>query len=975
MEYKIGQNYHGFNLIDQQNIEELDSIARVFEHTKSGAKALLLSNNDDNKVFSISFRTPPEDDTGLPHILEHSVLCGSKKFPAKDPFVELAKGSLNTFLNAMTFPDKTMYPVASVNQKDFQNLMHVYMDAVLQPNIYEKPEILRQEGWHYELEDVNNPLKYKGVVYNEMKGAFSSPEQVLFRKIQASLFPETPYSKESGGDPEYITDLTQEDFIEFHKKYYHPSNSYIFLYGDFDIQQKLEWMDANYLKHYDKITVESKIPVQKAFDKARESVEYYSISNNEDTKDKTYLSNNFVIGTSTDTELYYAIQVLEYLLLEAEGAPLKTALIEAGIGKDVFGSYDNSILQPTISIVAKDANEDQKEDFIRIINNTLRELVKNGIDKNKIEAAINYYEFKIREADYGRYPKGVIYAMMHLSSWLYDKDPLMHFKYNCTFENFREGMNNKYFEKLIEKYMLNNQHSSIVIIKPEKGLTSKNEKETDDKLKQYKNILSKEELEKYVKQTKDLFLYQEEPSKKEDIEKIPIINREDINKKSEKLPLEVIDDHNTKILLHPMFTNNIGYVKLIFDTKSVPSNLVPYLGLLSTILGKVDTQNYAYSELSDRININTGGIYNTVNVYSHNEGPDVYLPKFEVKAKAFYDKLPIMFDLVKEIIFKSKLDNPKRVLEILLETKSRLQMKLNSAGHVQAANRAMSYFSHVAFYKELTSGITYYKFIEQLVKSYDEKKDDIIEKLNKLIKYIFRQENLVISYTAEKSAYGIFENEIEKFVNELYTEPIKEDNLNFNIKKENEGFLTSGKIQYVSKAGNFVKEGFHYTGALRVLQTITSLDYLWSNIRVKGGAYGAMCSFTRNGNAYFTSYRDPNLKETLETYDRLYDYVRHFHADERDMKKYIIGTISKLDAPLTPSLKGETAVLMYFNKISYEDIQKEREEVLNTTDEDIRKLAELVHSILKQDNICVIGNEDKLKNNSEIFKDLLPLFD
>jgi hypothetical protein len=966
---------NNYKLIQEEKIDELNAVARVFEHIKSGAKALLLSNDDDNKVFSVTFRTPPTDDTGLPHILEHSVLCGSKEFPAKDPFVELAKGSLNTFLNAMTFSDKTMYPVASCNEKDFENLMHVYMDAVFYPNIYHRPEILKQEGWHYDLESLEGPITYKGVVYNEMKGAFSSPEQVMFRKIQASLFPDTPYAKESGGDPDFITDLTHEDFLDYHKKYYHPSNSYIFLYGNFDIEKKLEWLDSQYLSHFDKIEIDSSIPIQESFNEVKEVVESYSISNNEDEKDKTYLSYNYVVGTSTDIELYYGFEILEYLLLEAPGAPLKKALLDAGIGKDVFGSYDNSIQQPTLTIVAKDTNEDQKEVFVQTIQKTLKDLAQNGLNKKSIEAAINYYEFKIREADYGRYPKGVIYAMMHLNTWLYDADPLLLFKYNDVYKKFREGIDNGYFEKLIETYLLENTHATLVIVKPEKGLTAKKEKELENKLSEYKSSLSEAELHTLMDETRDLEKYQETPSKKEELETIPLLNLEDLKRETEPLPLEVIDTHQIKLLFHPVFTNNIGYVKYIFDTKHVPEHLVPYIGLLTQVLGKVDTKNYSYDQLASEINIHTGGIFNVINVYGHYDMAEVFLPKFEIKARAFYEKIPTMFELVKEIIFNTKLEDTKRLSEIVLETKSRLQMQLNGSGHTAAANRAMSHFSNTAYYKELTGGISYYKFIERLAKDFDEKKEEIVSSLKELMHYIFRRENFTVSYTAEKSAFGIFENELEVFVNTLFTDTLEESNLSFDFNQRNEGYLTSGKIQYVAKAGNFVKAGFKYSGVLKVLQTIAGLDYLWNNVRVKGGAYGCMCGFSRNGNVYLTSYRDPNLRETLNRYNHLYDYIKTFHAEDRDMTKYIIGTISNIDRPMSPSLKGETAVAAYFNKLSNEDMQRERDEVLNTKQEHIRDMAELVHEVLKQEYICVVGNENKLEENKELFHDLVQLFE
>lgn len=974
MGLEVNEIYHGFKLIKELKINELESIGRIFEHEKSGAKLLSLQNEDDNKVFSITFRTPPEDNTGLPHILEHSVLCGSRKFPVKDPFVELAKGSLNTFLNAMTFSDKTMYPVASCNDKDFVNLMDVYMDAVFYPNIYEKPEILKQEGWHYELDSIEDDITYKGVVYNEMKGAFSSPEQVLFRKIQQSLFPDTPYSTESGGDPEYITDLTYEQFIDFHKEYYHPSNSYIYLYGNCDVEEKLKWLDEQYLKDFDKIEIDSKINMQTPFDNVKEIEEVYPISSSESQKDKTYLSYNYVVGKSTDKVEYLAFEILEYMLLEAPGAPLKKALIDAKIAKDVFGSYDNSILQPTLSIVAKNSNPEKKDEFVKVINDTLTEIIKNGLDRRRIEAAINFFEFRIKEADFGRYPKGIIYAMMSMDSWLHDECPFMHLLYDDTFDKLKENIETGYYEKLIEQRLLENKHATIVSVQPKKGLISEKEKELSTKLSDYKKSLSEDELKKLVKDTKALEEYQNTEESKEDLEKIPLLSIEDINKNAEELPLEIEELDNIKVLLHPLVTKNIGYVKLLFDTKKIPEDLIPYVGLLAKVLGKMDTENYSYAELSNEINIHTGGMRLNINTYGENNEADVFIPKFEISGKAFFEKLPNLFSLFNEILFKTDFSDVNRLLEIITETKSRMQMVLTSSGNSVAATRAQSYFANTALYKELTSGISFYRFIEEQEENFEKNAMDIVEKMNLLISYIFKPENVLVSFTAEKDAYGLFTEELKKFVNNLDTGLVELPDVKFNLEKRNEGLLTSGKIQYVAKAGNFVIAGYKYTGALKVLQSIASLDYLWTNVRIKGGAYGCMVGFSRNGNVYFTSYRDPNLKKTLDVYDNIYSYLSTFKADEREMTKYIIGTISNIDRPLTPAQKGERAVGAYLSKISYEEMQKERQEVLNTTDEDIRNLAELVRSALKQDYICVLGNENKLKEDKDLFKELVSLF-
>lgn len=957
-----------YELVTEEKIDELKSLGLIFRHKKTGARVLVLSNDDDNKVFSIGFRTPPTDSTGVPHIVEHTVLCGSDKFPSKDPFVELVKGSLNTFLNAMTYPDKTIYPVASCNDKDFQNLIHVYLDAVFYPNIYKKEEIFKQEGWHYELESEESELKYNGVVYNEMKGVFSSPEQQLFRLIQKSLFPATAYGVESGGDPDYIPDLSYEEFLNFHKRYYHPSNSYIYLYGDMDIEEKLEWIDKEYLNKFEYAPIDSTIHMQEAFKDTKELVDYYSVAENESLEGKTYLSYNTVIGTSLDKELYLAFQVLEFVLLASPGAPLKQALIDAGIGKDILSSYDNGMLQPVFSIIAKNTEEDKKDEFISIIRDTLRGIVEKGIDQKSLQAAINYYEFKYREADFGNFPKGLMYGIQILDSWLYDDSaPFIHIKANETFELLKNKIGTGYYEQLVQKYILDNAHTSLVVVKPQVGLTKEKEEKVKEKLKTYKDSLSKEEILKLIKETKELEVFQETPSTKEELEKIPLLSREDIDKKAQPLYNEVKDIDGVKTLHHNVFTNGIGYVKLLFDVNKVPNELTSYLGLLSTVLGYIDTTKHSYLELSNEINIHTGGITTDVNVYGKKGTTDDFTGKFEIRTKVLYDNMEKAFSLIEEMIEDTKFDDEKRLLEIISETKSRLQMRMNSAGHSVAVNRALSYFSKAMFFNELVSGISYYQFIEELERDFDKKKNEIIANLKTLMTCIFRKENLLISCTADDNGYELMREQGVKLLNHLATTPITSKMGPFNPKKLNEGFKTSSKVQYVARTGNFVEAGYKYTGALKVLKLILSYDYLWINIRVKGGAYGCMSGFSLEGNGYFTSYRDPNLRETNEIYNKLYDYVKDFNVDDRDMTKYIIGTISSVDTPLNPSAKGGRSLTAYLSGITYEDIQRDRDQVLSATVEDIRNLADLVKSVIDADNICVIGNETKIEENKDLF--------
>ena len=974
MVFELNKIYHGFKLVEEKDIKEINSKARIFEHEKSGAKLLSLENDDDNKVFTAGFRTPPTDSTGVPHIMEHSVLCGSRKFPIKDPFVELAKGSLNTFLNAMTYSDKTIYPVASKNDKDFLNLMDVYLDAVFYPNIYKYPEILMQEGWHYELNSKDEELTYKGVVYNEMKGAFSSPEDLLYRKIQESLFPDTTYGVESGGDPQYIPDLTYEQFLDFHKKFYHPSNSYMYLYGNGDLEKYLKFIHEEYLNGFDKVEIDSKIELQKPFGEIKDFKGEYPVSKEDQGKDKTFLSLNFVLGDACDNKVSLAFEIIEYLLLETPAAPLKKALIDAGIGKDVYGFFDSGILQPVFSIVVKNSNEDKKEEFKNIVFNTLKDLVKNGIDKKLIEACINIKEFRLREGDTRTYPKGLLYYTKAMSNWLYDSDPLIPLQYEDILQNVKRALTTNYFEELIERYLINVNHGSIITLAPKPNLAEERAENLRNKLKEYKESLSDEELNKMISDTKALRERQTTPESKENIEKIPLLSLEDINPKAEELPLEERKIGDNKILLNPIFTNKIAYIKFIFDTRTVDEKHIPYLTLLSSILGRIGTEKFSYADLSNEINIYTGGISYGAATFTQNGTMGQYLPKFIISSKALVDKVPKVMELLEEILLHTKLDDKKRLKEIVQEMKSRLEMAIFDAGHIVAANRLFSYFSPIGKYEEVLSGLEFYKFIEDLEENFDSKVDEIINNLTEVSDLIFNRKNLILSAALEEKDYKITEKELENFISKLSDKdlPIKE--YKFEIGSKNEGLMTQGDVQYVVKGCNYRELGYEYKGSLQVLKTIQSLDYLWSNIRVLGGAYGSFASFGRSGNMFFGSYRDPNLKETLEIYDKAEEYLRNFKADEREMTKYIIGTISNFDMPLTPSLIADKSVSYYLSNVTQEDVQKEREEVLSCTVEDIRSFADMLRDAMKQNYVCVLGNASKIKQNKDVFKELVEVF-
>ena len=962
------KNLSSYEIIEKREIADINSVTYLCRHKKTGAKVALVSNDDENKVFYIGFRTPPKNSTGVAHILEHSVLCGSKEFPVKDPFVELVKGSLNTFLNAMTYPDKTIYPVASCNDKDFQNLVHVYLDAVFYPNIYKNESIFRQEGWHYELESPEDELTINGVVYNEMKGAFSSPDDVFEREMMNSLYPHTTYGCESGGDPEVIPELSYEEFLDFHRKYYHPSNSYIYLYGNMDMAEKLQFIDEHYLSAFEKLEVDSEIEEEPAFLIPERVVKEYPINEDEDEEENTYLSLNMTVGNSLDRELYVAFQILDYALCSAPGAPLKHTLVDKGLGKDVYSIYENGIKQPYFSVVAKDTSVNKEEEFLTTIENVLQDIVKNGFDEKALLAGINYYEFKYREADFGSYPKGLMYGLQVLDSWLYDDTkPFIHIEANDTFAALREKVSSGYFEELVQKYLLDNTHRSVVILKPKKGLLEEQEASQKEKLAAIKAAMSSEEITEVMEKFRKLTEFQEAEDSKEDIEKLPLLQRSDMKKEANGFVNEERTIGDTRLLYHNLFTNGIGYLRLIFKLDDIPEEYFHYVGLLKGCLGLLNTENYKYGDLFNEMNLITGGMAAVNNAYGDVNDLDASHVTLELKTKVLYPNLEKAIALMQEIIFTSDFADTKRLAEILAEGKSRMQAQMTSGGHSVAAGRAMSYGSVNGAISEMLSGVPFYRLITKLDGNFEAEKEPLVSRLQELAKMIFRPENLMVDFVGEEKVLENLTAPIEKLKAALYTCPVKKEKFVPMLSKKNEGFMTSGQVQYVCRAGNFRQKGLPYKGTLRVLKVMMGYEYLWVNVRVKGGAYGCMCSFGRSGDSYFVSYRDPNLTKTLDIYEKAAEAIANFTADERTMTQYIIGAISDLDMPMNPAAKGLRSLSAYMTGVTDEMLQQERDELLAATQEDIRELAAYISAFMEQDYLCVVGNANKIKEAENLF--------
>ena len=969
--------------IKEARLAEYDADTWQLYHKKSGARIFVVKNEDPNRVFTIGFRTPPQDSTGLPHILEHSVLCGSEKFPIKDPFIELEKSSLKTFLNAMTYPDKTIYPVASCNEKDFRNLMDVYMDAVLHPAIHQEEKIFRQEGWHYELEDPEGPLTINGVVYNEMKGAFSSADDVLERYAQMVLYPDTPYTHESGGDPDVIPELSYEDFTAFHKKYYHPANSFIFLYGDLDVEEQLKWLDSEYLGDYDAILVSSGIPEQKPFPEPAEKHLPYPVGREEDPSGKYYLSEQWVCGRITDPKAYMAWQILSTVLLMMPGAPLYQALTDAGIGEEVYGGYQCASLQPYFQVVAKNAKEEDLPRFRRIIREVLKQQAEEGIDPKSLESALNALEFKQREADYGPYPKGLVVGIECFDSWLYDQDPLMHLQYEETFAWLREHRQDGYFEGLIREELLDNSHSAVIVLEPVPGLTEEKDAGLAKKLSDYKASLSKKEIRKLVEETAALKAFQEEPASEEALKTLPVLELSDIRREAAELKNREKMIEGIPVIHHEIHTSGILYPRVLFRADTLCEEDVRWLGLMRCLLMQMSTSERSYRELGQEVGLHTGGVSLGLPSFQNVEQPGSLSPYIEINARVLKEKLPKALELMREILLETDFTDEKRLKDLLTETSSRLTTGLVSAGHSTAMLRASSYTSLPSWYADQIGGIGFLDFLKETCALAETEGGaaQIAARLDTLRKKLFVRSGMLISLTAPEEDFGLFKEAFAAFLETFPAgDPIPaEDSFRpsfaawtFVPEKKNEAFATAAQIQYVAACGDYLKAG-PYTGALRVLRKILGDEYLWTNVRVKGGAYGCMCGFGLTGSGYFVSYRDPNLGETLEIYEGIEAYLAAFDASDRDMAGYVIGTIGGMDHPMNPAEEGSASFQAYMAHITQERIQQSREEVLSCDVQTIRSLAPYVRAVLDCRQICVVGNAGRIESEKERFGEIRTL--
>ena len=967
---EINKVYSGFRLDRIERIDEINGTAYEMKHEKSGARLIYIDSPDSNKVFNIAFRTTPHNSTGVAHIMEHSVLCGSRKFPLKEPFVELVKGSLNTFLNAMTYPDKTMYPVASKNDKDFHNLMDVYLDAVFYPRVREDAEIVMQEGWHYELENADDELTYKGVVFNEMKGVYSSPDSVLERQMMRELFPDTTYGVDSGGDPDYITDLTYEEFQEFYRVHYHPSNSYIFLYGDMNIEEQLAFLNDEYLSHFDAIEVHTEVALQAPFTEGKVVSYPYSVGSEEPTDNRTLHSFAYVLPDVTP-EYSLAFEVLTHALLTSPAAPLKQALVKAGIGSDVSGYYLDSIRQPMWTVQATGSNLDKQADLQRIVESTLQDLCDKGLDKELLEASLNSIEFALRESDFGGRPIGLAYIIRMMDNWLYDNDPLELLHYEEALTNIRNGLAGTYFEDLIRHSILNNNHKVLVSIYPERGLQERKDAEVKEHLAAVKANMTKEEIDAIVEQTKRLKIRQETPDSDEALASIPLLELSDLNPNMEAVERRESKIGNTTVHFVPTFTKGINYVGLYFKLNCLTEEELFYADILSDILGRVDTSERGYEALAKDINMNLGGLSSDITAISKDGKRDEFTPLMIVRAKALHTKLPDLCRLINEVVQKADYSDDSRLTELVQESKAIWDNEAFRRGNSIVSQRVMAQVSAVGKFRD-NGNLGYYQKISELA-SNPAALPLLPEKLAEVARKIFRANNVDIMFVGEDGELEAFENLMKPLVETWDTTELSNDVLQITRLSGNDGIVTAGKVQYVAQGGNFIDHGFKHVGPMSVLETILRYEYLWIRIRVQGGAYGAFANFYDDGNMIFCSYRDPNLLETLDVYKELPQYLRDFTLTDREMRKYIIGTMSSLDLPMTPALRGPRAMGMYFSGAKLEDKVEFRKQVIACKPEDIVALADVVEPVLNDNHICTMGNEQKIKDAGNVFDNIVSL--
>jgi Zn-dependent M16 (insulinase) family peptidase len=968
-----------FTLQQETIIPEINATAKVFIHDKTGARLLSLTNDDENKCFGINFRTPPADSTGIAHIMEHSVLCGSRKYPVKEPFVELIKGSLNTFLNAFTYPDKTCYPIASQNLKDFYNLIDVYLDAVFYPLI--PPETLQQEGWHYELDSPDAPLTYKGVVFNEMKGNYSSPDGILHELSQHSVFPDNLYRFDSGGDPAAIPDLTYAQFKDFHDTYYHPSNAYIYFYGDDPEDERLRLLET-WLEAFDRKEIDALVPLQPRFSAPRSLGAVYDSGDNADATPsrrpfgKAYLQLNWMMPEVTDVQTTLGLDLLSHILLATPASPLKKVLTESGLGEDVTGGYQQDYRQALFSAGMKGIVNEDTEKVEKLILETLAALAKDGIDAETVAASLNTVEFQLRERNTGRFPRGLALMLGALGLWVYDGDPIAGLAFEAPLAAVKAKIAaGRYFESLIEEHLLNNPHRTSLTLRPDPEEGKRRANAELIELEKIKESMSPADFTRVIAEARELKRRQEAPDSPEALATLPALSLADIDPKIKTIPIRIFgrraDDPPPVIFYHPLFTNNILYLDLGFDLHSLPTDLLPYAGLFGRLLLEMGTASDDFVRLTQRIGRDTGGIRPSSLISSIRESERSAAWLF-LRGKAVASQSAALLEILKDILLTARFDNPERFKQIVLEEKSGMEAGLLPGGHMVVNRRLRARFNEADWVSEQLNGLDQLFFLRELVETIEKDWASVLDKLETVRRLLVNRAAMIVNVTLDESNWKSFSPILTSFLGML---PVLETvSINWlpAVFNQNEGLTISSQVNYVAKGANLYKLGYRMHGSVQVINKILGTTWLWEKIRVQGGAYGGFSAFDIHSGAYtFLSYRDPNLLASLDTYDATASFLRDLELSDAELTKAIIGTIGDLDAYLLPDAKGWSSMNRYLIGYSDEKRQKFRDEVLSTTARNFKSFGETLQALAQHGQIVVLGSADAIEKANAERKGLL----
>ena len=944
-------NYHGFELIEARDIPEISSRARLFRHIKTGARLLSIENNDENKTFGISFRTPPQDSRGVAHILEHSVLAGSRKYRVKEPFVELIKGSLNTFLNAFTYPDRTVYPVASQNIKDFYNLIDVYLDAVFYPLL--RPLTFKQEGWHYEIDDAGN-LSYKGVVFNEMKGVYASPNSILSESIQNSLFPDTTYSLESGGHPHHIPDLSYEQFKAFHDDYYHPANAWIFFYGNDKPKKRLKLLDK-WLRDFGPAKVDSHIPTQPRWQTPRTLRRPYMASDDS----KAFVTINWLMSDIGDATERLALNVLHQILMETPASPLRKALIDSGLGDDVAGDgLEDELRQYFFAAGLRGVDEGDADTIEQLIFSTLQQLVDEGLDRKTVEAALNTLEFSLREMNTGRYPQGLILYLRALAFWIYDADPLAVLAFEAPMQQVKHDALTQpgYFEKLIRKHFLENPHRTRLILYPDTTLKEQWEAQEQARLAEEKARMSEQALAHIRQEMEALRHLQETPDNPAALAAIPRLKLKDLDKKIRTIPTQKQTDHGVTALYHNLPTNGILYLDTALDLAVLPAELIPYVPLYARALLDMGNQGEDFVALSQRIGSKTGGIVSTMLLGTSLQQKTV--AHLLLRGKATVAQASDLTDIVQDLLLRTDFDNRARFRQLVMEEKARQESSLIPSGHLVVHGRLRAHFSVADWLDEQMDGVSYLFFLRALMARLDDEWPEVLAKLHQINDLLVNRNNVLLNVTLNETHWQQVQPALSGLVQALPACPRQLIQWQMQPLPPREALLIPAQINYVAKGASLYDLGYQLHGSLAAINLFLRTSWLWEQVRMKGGAYGAFTQFDHHSGIFnFLSYRDPNLLKTLKAYDATAHFLQTVELSQDELDKSIIGAIGKADAYQLPDAKGYTALRQYLMGEDDTFRQQLRTQLLATTQADFRAFGQVLEQLNQVGHLVVLGGE------------------